>query len=59
MRVSVDYGAPTACVTSTPHTAIVYGNALDMRVIPCVRDDYTFYLSRPLGDIVLGDDILG
>lgn len=51
--------AGPACVTTTPHTAMVYGNVLDMHVITCVRGDSTFYQSLPLGDPVLGDFVLG
>ncbi len=50
---------PVACVVSTPYTADVYGNALDFNAILCVTGDSSFYYSQPLGDIVLGDAILG
>jgi hypothetical protein len=59
MRVSLAAPTPVACSVSTPVSVRLYTNALDMRVITCVRDDPTEYLNDPLGDIVLGDAILG
>ena len=59
MRVVLEAPAAVACVTSTPLTATLYSNALDMRVITCVRGDPLEYLNEPLGNIVLGDAILG
>lgn len=59
LRVSLAAPTPVACVTSTPHAATLYSNAMDMRAINCVRGDPTRYLSNPLGEIVLGESILG
>ena len=59
MRVQQGAGTPTACVISTPHTAIVYSNALDMNVVLCVTGDSSFFYGVPLGEPVLGDNILG
>lgn len=48
---------PTACVTSTPHTATVYGNALDMTAIACVPG--FIYDGDALGYRMLGEAMLG
>ena len=59
MRVQLPTPTPTACVVTLVLSTRLYTNTLDLRVITCVRGDPTEYFNDPLGDIVLGDAILG